>query len=361
MKNKLEVLITAILALTACTAGLTGCGSDSDTTPPQVTTPQRIIMTQPVYHAVEKMVIWEEAPNASGYVLTLTGSGVNRSATITEKNPFNDAYGYEITENVSGSYEVSVTAKGDGINYVDSLKKTIAIYHYAESSHIYSDVLEIENMTDERLIEEAYGGTKVSVPDFYLPDDFGVEFEYGEYWPHVWLNSVSTADEAEEEAELFVLAQTPASYTIDYIGENEYYYQFKVKYSYQNPRPVTFIARIIVYKLSARYLTFDSQNGYYSEIRALDRNSVFELLDLETFLYHNPWRSARVIYRDLNETSGEYVYTYYRTSITRGDLGSPDVAHLEKVEIKINKITGEGILNPESQTLKTVVIPNTAG
>jgi hypothetical protein len=73
----------------------------------------------------------------------------------------------------------------------------------------------------------------------------------------------------------------------------------------------------------------------------LNREPVIGLLDLDVFFMHYSWSSAKVIYRELNETDDEYIYIYYTASITRGDWNLNDMAVLQKTELRVNKATGE--------------------
>lgn len=230
--------------------------------------------------------------------------------------------------------------------------------YFLERYNVYNSAAEVENMSDKQLLEEVYLENKFYISDFYKPDDFGVKLKENEWWHQLQLNSVDTVEEARNEVDSFALMQNPASYTIDYIGENEYYYQFSLTYSAVNV-PVTYIFRVIVYKESAKYCTFNSQDGYYYEIRALNKKAVLELCDLNTFFSVASLYSERVLYREISETEDEYIYTLYAAYIIGGDWGIDDTACLVKGGYKIDKISGE-ITRLESQTLKEVVIFGTA-
>ena len=235
---------------------------------------------------------------------------------------------------------------------------------------------EIENITDEQLINLVYKEDKIAVADFYTPDDFGVALKEKEWWHEITLNPISTFADAEKEVTSFVFMQNPGSHTIDYIGENDFYYEFRVeyinrsweeylKYHGKSLEEYTYTSRIIVYKESVKYCAFNSQTGYYFEIRDLDKDSVKNLLDLDAFLCNHQFHSANIIYRDFVETDNEYIYTYYRTFITGNDWNVNCKAVLEKMETSVNKKTGEYIglwkNGPEKfQILKEVSIPGTA-
>jgi hypothetical protein len=211
---------------------------------------------------------------------------------------------------------------------------------------------EIENMTDEQLINEVYGNNKISVMDFYEPDDFGINLEEKEWWYVIWEYNALTVVDAEEVVLLFANKHSPRSYSIDYIGENDYFFTFRLKYSIH-------VVRFIVYKESAFSCTSTSD----VEIHVFDKCSVKNILDSVFFLWHANWASARIIYRDFYETDDEYIYTFYHTYIVSGDWGVNSTAVLGKKEIKVNKKTGKCINLFSSDYLtsfKRVEIPRTA-
>jgi hypothetical protein len=349
---KIRKLIFVIIALALFVSALYGCKRTTETT--------RLVMNQPVYSTVEKVVCWESVENANRYELTLIGNGIEKKVMILsdDKNPSTNKNYYRIDEDNSGIYEVIIIAKGDGIDYADSLKKTLSIDYRVGSNQVFLSENDVLNMSDKQLIEEAYGNIKFPIPDFYLPDDFGVAFEIGEVWTDTKLSSASSVEEARAAVESVALMQYSLSYSIDYIGENEYYYQFRLSYPSHNQTDLPYITRILVYKENAMYCTFNNRDGGAVEIRMLNPKSVTDLLDLSVFMSHYSWRSARAIHRELIETPNEYVYTYYTAFIVHGDWGMTDTACLSKTVVKVNKYNGK-IQRLESQYLKQISIPDT--
>jgi len=217
----------------------------------------------------------------------------------------------------------------------------------------------VENMTDEQLIEEVHKNGKFAVPGFNVPVDFGVGLQGKEFWHHSSTKSVSTIEDARNEIKELASLQNPVTHTIDYIGENEFYYEFRLTYAREGDQD-NIAMRSIVYKESARFCAFDNAIGYYSEIRALDGDSVLRLLDLDTFFQIINWESAKVIQRDFEETDSQYIYTYYRVLITFGDWGLNDSAVAEKIKYAVDKTTGAITGYGNSTVLKTVEITGTA-
>lgn len=235
----------------------------------------------------------------------------------------------------------------------------------SEGLVLYKSAKEVESISDERLINHYLQKDEFVIPDYYEPDDFGVRPEQGETWHEISSNSVCTADAAKDEADAFALKQKPASHTVDYIGENKYYYEFRLRYILgKTTESAVYTVRVIVYKDSAKYCGFSSQTGYFAEIRALDRSSVLELLDLEVFLHYGV---RNTLYRELTETGGEYIYTLYRIGGGSGDWGVNDRVTLEKITLAVNKKTGayktiksKDFNASQRQVLKDLEVPGTA-
>lgn len=210
--------------------------------------------------------------------------------------------------------------------------------------------------TDERLIAHLYDGYEISETDWYMPDDFGIPLESGEMWHQTQLKSAATEAEAYNEVVSFGLMQNPASYTAVYIGENNYYYQYKLAYesAYSG---YTYTYRVIVYKDSVKSCSFNNKTGYTLKIRDLTAATVTDLLDLETFFYCDRWLSATAGSRELIETTGTFVYTWYLSYISYGDWGVSDTAYLEKRTFVVDKTTGLIVTLP-AETVKTVTLPD---
>jgi len=217
---------------------------------------------------------------------------------------------------------------------------------------VFNNAEEVEAMTDEMLLALYAVDATVTVSGFHVPDDCGVPFKQGEYWLARSQTSASSRAEAESELE--------ESFWTDcaYIGETEYYYVFRQEVT--GDTGDSYAHRFIIYKDGVKHCEFNGQTGLYLKIRALDKQSVLDLLDIEVFFDHVQWSSAHVLYREMEENDDGYVYTYYTVYTVFGDWGLYDTAMLIKGEIRISKTTGEhshlrGFLNP----LKEVTIPGT--
>jgi len=300
-------------------AALAGCASKADTAyenPPETTTSETTVLTTAETTASETAITTTTEPTVP------ETSEIATSETTVATTATTTATITETTTNITPTaYEV------------------------------------IENMSNEQLIDAARGVKKFDVPDFCEPNDFGVTLGDEERWHVTMLNSVSSVEEARNEVINHALMQNPSEYKADYIGENDYYYEFGL--TYKRGDGSAFANRVIVFKTSAMFCSFNSRDGYYSELRALDEKSVSDLLDLKTFFSLNGIGSSRVIYRDFAETDREYEYTYYTAYIIYGDWGINDAATLTKTRIAVDKKTGE-FLGTASENIKQTVIEGTA-
>jgi len=228
---------------------------------------------------------------------------------------------------------------------------TVMLVGCASKAHVMLTEDEVENLSDETMIEIVKNPKKYAVDEYYAVDDFGVPLAEKEKWFFIRHTSASSVEEAEEAAAYIALAQESLSkYTTEYIGENDYYYEVRLTYTEERATMVTFIDRMIVFKESVLFCAF-GENGYYSEFRALDRETVFNILDLSTRF------DTGIIYKDFAETESEYVRTSYEIEIINGDWGLNDSARLRKTRVFVDKETGKKTY--EGRIIKEIEIEGT--
>jgi hypothetical protein len=220
-----------------------------------------------------------------------------------------------------------------------------------------SDWSRPEEMTDKQLLAEAQKQDKFPVKGFYVPDTFGVKMKENESWQQVWMNSARTQEEARDAVENYVDRQSFHSYEITYIGQKDYYYQFRLTCYGHSYYDYVYNYRMIVWKADALLCSFNDVTWYNFEIRKLDKTSVRNILDL--FFYNYTFESARIIHRELTEDSAYFYYTFYETSIMRGNWGMSDTANLAKKQSRISKQTGKLERDYFYETIKSVTIPGT--
>ena len=206
-------------------------------------------------------------------------------------------------------------------------------------------------MTDKQLIEHVNREDKI-FPGFGVLDDFGVEFEENEYW---WSGTYFSASSVEEAKEKWAEAGFHGADSMTYIGENDYYYSFQVEVSRSHlGKTYSHTERAIIYKESVFCITYDDKIGYSKRICALDTESVLAILDTEILLNDRQIVGDNVLYREMEESEDEYIYTYYWAARGIGDYGI-NVANvrLYKYEIRVSKITGEisSIKNAEKKSV----------
>jgi hypothetical protein len=200
--------------------------------------------------------------------------------------------------------------------------------------------LEIENMTDVELRTMWRNG----VPEIELRtfDDFGVPLlEEGDMWDggrvqwgegfHPMVQSAGSFEEANQRAHEF----SPSFLydTVEFIGENELYYSFRLAGAYDdiwtNER-VASVRRLIFYKSEA-YLRVVELGVSISEVGVRDYDTVLYLLDT----FNGGWDGHGIIYRSLYETDSQFIYITYSV---RGYLGTIELVRNERI---IDKETGQ--------------------
>jgi len=224
---------------------------------------------------------------------------------------------------------------------------------------------EVERMTDEQLFAIARQESHFhDIPDFHMPELFGVPLEQwdeenyeNERWLVATLDSATTREEAIEEIERFINSrENTDSYTIEFVGENKFYFTFRLQYTWtQRWYPfdsITRTQRVLI-------LNDNIKNNYFRQryFRTLDKDTIATVLDIETYLFcigHD-----RVFHRQIEETRTQFIYTYY-TVIGSGAVW--DTITLARSQIRINKATGEfsywptrGWLSPYHRVLRKVM------
>jgi len=254
------------------------------------------------------------------------------------------------------------------------------------NSDIFENIHEIEYMTDEQLIELAQDLTgfnfvsKFDVPNFLKPDDFGVGLGNNVDWEK-WSQtkkSVNSRNNAKKEAEDFFRRYDKFhDYTIDFIGENDYYYSFRVTYIQEYSVSLadgghaggfeTHAYRYLIYKNKAVNYTSDGVPQLTK--RMLNKKSVRDILDLITYFYVSEYYGrheevTRVLYRQVEETDnhgGGFIYIYYFITIgtNQGDLTNAEWLNSAKLGIHIDFINGKTgqISTLSNDILKIAYIP----
>ena len=202
----------------------------------------------------------------------------------------------------------------------------------------------LEHITDAQLVEIADSPWGILIPDRHVFDTFSVDFLDGEngspreswYEGDIWLSgSVSSLEEAEAIALDFAESEKDMEYSVEWIGANDLYYQFRV---IRGP----FAYRINFYKDSViRFLKGDSYNYLGGKTHYSFEDVVFVKLDYDTVLTVMDLENKYALYRYSEESDDEYVYTMYRIEGSGGDWGLNGTVSLTKTVTKISKTTGE--------------------
>jgi hypothetical protein len=220
----------------------------------------------------------------------------------------------------------------------------------------------IENMTDEELLAIALGlEHDFILPEHHMFDDFGVPLKEGRGWPYgeqeewaVMFYSADSREEAEQSITDRIIRhddeEMSIEYSLEYIGENDYYYAFRLEYTMEVTdeysellgwngitRAVS-LQRMIVYKADVIRRGGDVGTWYsYFPPESLDFETILHILDLETF---SPAAYGEVVYRDFTENEDKFIYTYYDVRIVWHPGVGPEYVYMEEITIYVDKSTG---------------------
>lgn len=206
----------------------------------------------------------------------------------------------------------------------------------------------LENISDEELIELSHHNEETLNNNLHKFDDFSVKLIQGEKWDeyNCYFGSFSSLEEAKEVA----LKYLGKNKEIEFIGENDIYYQFRIKKGNSLIREIFYKDSVIKFSKDS-FLDKNDKYGYYI------RNAVFQKLDYNTVLTIMDLENRDAIYRYFKESHDEYIYTKYTITIVYGDWGLNNRVLLKKHISKISKSTGK-IETDEYIIKDDVEIPN---
>lgn len=190
----------------------------------------------------------------------------------------------------------------------------------------------LENITDKELIELSYHKEETLTNDLHKFDDFSVKLIQGEKWGeyNCYFGSFSSLEEAKEVA----LKYLGKNKEIEFIGENDIYYQFRIKKENSLIREIFYKDSVIKFSKDS-LLDKNDKYGYYI------RNAVFQKLDYNTVLTIMDLENSDGLYRYFKENHDEYIYTKYTIIVVYGDWGLNNRVLLKKHISKISKSTGK--------------------
>lgn len=221
----------------------------------------------------------------------------------------------------------------------------------------------LENITDEELVDLANSPWNVLSQDYRTFDTFSTPFLDGKngnpqemwYESDFWMGgTVSSVDQAREAAQDFA-KYSARDCTVEFIGENDLYYQFRVIEGTDDP----FAYRMNFYKDSVLRLSKPAIIDSAGEPHYVFQDAIFQKLDYETVLTVMDQQNPCGLYRYFEETDREYIYTEYRITGVGGDWGINDTVSLIKSVTRISKETGTLEIT-ETVIKEDVEVPGTA-
>jgi murein DD-endopeptidase MepM/ murein hydrolase activator NlpD len=230
---------------------------------------------------------------------------------------------------------------------------------------------QIEGLTDEQFLDMFMNGKFITPNDIYIPDDFGVPLDESENAGFVFLtpvlytvgnNHFAPVDSVETAILRLTNNGTKSYSTVEFIGENDYYFAIHTTDSWIDYKgeSMSNSIRWLVPRDSAMAPHESEFSGF--SIRMLDKQSVTDILD--AWLLCNSHRNlpawATVLYRSVEETDDSFIYTYYTAS--RVTYSEDEVfARLVKNRFAICKSTGwytDDYYDDDNVALKELPFPS---
>lgn len=212
----------------------------------------------------------------------------------------------------------------------------------------------LDNITDKQLADISYYRNEKLNKDFHIPDNFSVELEKGTfgngefYYREKWY-IVNGSFPSLEAANNMMTSYADEEYSIDYIGENDYYYEFREVDKSTSPTYRYLLYKDSIVKYKDYFLFSDGTKGY----RFTDM--VFQKKDYETILTIMDLENLDTFYRSFKENNHEFIYTSYEITRVVGDYNLNDECYLEKTEVRIDKNTGEILSNNKIEINRTEI------
>lgn len=275
-------------------------------------------------------------------------------------------YANNTTNNTNNQHSKEVTVEFiDGVNNSKTMQEL--------KSLTQKDLISaIENITDDQLIEICFGANCVLSKGLYKLDTFGVDFIEGEYWENI-SRSVSSKEEALKIAYTST-SEKGSNVSIEFIGENDLYYEVRSTYSrfFKNTTTNMFgitkseieeskyPRRFIFFKDNVIKIEGKAYNSGYSEpsYSYYFSNGVFQKRDYNTVLSTLDIVYGDCLYRYMEENEKEYVYTRYYIEVVGGDYGVDSTVSLKREQIKVDKNSGKISLEREITIKENISFSN---
>ena len=216
-------------------------------------------------------------------------------------------------------------------------------------------IKKLENLTDEEFITIAYRPEGGAISDLTELEVFDKPLVEGEYWytnPVLYFGTCKSKEDCESK--LSNTKDNQHSIKYDFIGENEFYYEYTVTKT-RTDSTLKNISRCIFIKDSI--IELKQLDGSYSlegaKFKKIDKNTVKTFFDIVVAV--DP---GNVIYRYLDEEKEDYIYTVYTSEVANGEVGKDDEVTLVKTEYKVNKETG-GVTISEEKLKENVKVEGT--
>lgn len=221
---------------------------------------------------------------------------------------------------------------------------------------------DVEGISDETLVSIAVSNLKSeqNIADYNSPENFGVYFTEDESWRRgfincyegkIDINNISINNDIYKDA-IKYMSNLADDLDIDdfeimYCGETDEYIEYSFRYTEYKSLYVNDVytthelprGHRIVF-LKDEYKCDYENRSVFVILGDLSTDRVKRMIDLVLFL-RNANNDEELIYRDVEETTESFVYTYYSYSVIHGDYGINDSVILNKSAIILDKKTHE--------------------
>ncbi len=247
------------------------------------------------------------------------------------------------TETETESVQKTVTELQTSINVTETKSEADANFFKTRG--------EVENITNEELVELAFGENQTEnfVLDYFdfEKESFGGNLETEER-PEVYdYFEINENEEYKDAAERFFskLKESNTTYNSkssnvfsflskEFCGENDIFVEYKV--SERRERSTFSNGNYETYNFDVKHRYIFLKHLSEIEINKQNIKAYFDLLEA-----HYDFSNVTIIYRDVTETKTEVIYTYYCAVGCDNDFGLNNVAELDKYVISVNKKTAE--------------------
>jgi hypothetical protein len=314
MKNLLTLTLIGIIALTACgeTTPVLDSEPSYDTSPPvEVTSEPEVTNVPEVTNEPEATNVPEAtgvpemtAPVSAPPLAAIQPPAAVETTAISAQTVFTQATTEPKRITAPVLTTAPVSTQPPATNYEPKATTPFTLPPPTPRAR------QLENMSGEEFLD-AFLNDKFPANNIYRVEDFGTPVANNEFMDYQSFYNLSAS--SREQAQQMVVnhynEHSAQVLEIEFIGENQYFYSFRVNLFWQLPQGHSVI-RAVILKNEIYYYT---PGGHF--FRKLDKETIKNMMDIRAFTgVRNFPGSDIVIYSTVYETEAEFIYTWYRAT-----------------------------------------------